>query len=489
MPTFNDPFANLRTGLEDLGGEDLFDDVDETPEDETAGNEDHVPTPEDGTIPTPPETNEEKDEEGFVPTVTEPVETEVVDITESEPVAAEAGEAVAKVSDDIESLGQQRVAVETYRGIVKHYGLSGGVGEAIRLGLESIHPSFGRTNCIPSMESIESGETGVIGAAERSLETTSKSIEQAQECAFDKLTDVLKTQAESTKAFAVESSEKLDQLSARLGAISPDVTAIINVKDSRYIKADDVVVATDARYQDMVEDTLKDVYGNVLKKTPELIRGAASVLSDIKGFENLDQLGEALVKVGQEYPSIEGRRGTVVCKLDYEVPAVRTNTLIGEAQVLQYRGDCVKGNTFRDLLNSFRYTYLIQLRDIETSSDYEVESVNVPTPNEIHALTEYLGKSLVHLERLVDVSLVDTILQEANRSLGGHDLGDVECAQFAEFINTIVTDTTSLIGDLGAHATRVVSSSIQFISECITALEEATARQKAEDAQNEQTEE
>lgn len=487
MPTFNDPFANLNPSLEELGGEDLFDVEEDDPEvEEETGNEDHDVTPEGDTVPAPPETNEENEEEDFVPTITEPVETEVVNMVETDPAAAEAGEAVAKVSDDIESLGQQRVAVETYRGIVKHYGLTGGVGEAIRLGLESIHPSFGRTNCIPSMESIESGETGVVGAAERSLENTSKSIERAQECAFDKLEETLKAQAESTKAFAVESNEKLDQLSTRLSSIDPEATAIINVKNSYYIKADDVVVAMDARYQDMVEDTLKDVYGNVLKKTPELIRGVASVLSDLKGFENLDQLGEALVKVGKDYPSIEGRRGTAVCKLDYEVPAISTNTLIGEAHIVQYRSETAKGNTFRDLLNSFRYTYLTQLHTAEVTAESDVDSVNVPTATEINQLIEYLGKSLVHLERLVDITLVDTILQEANRSMHSHDLGEVECAQYAEFINTIVTDTTSLIGDLGAHATRVVSSSIQFITECVTALEEATARNKAEDAQNEE---
>lgn len=484
MPHFNDPFSAIRAAQES-NEEDLFGDLGDDNEQEeqtqeepetTSSTEEHtVLENELGEV----NQNEEQNEEDadFTPNTTEPVET-TVEVTQVDSAAATDGEAVAKAAGDVEELGERIVAVETYRAIAKTYGLTPGVGEAIRMGMESIHVSFGRTNVVPSLESIVSGESGVDTAADRSLSQTAERMKDLRTEALAELEEKVKQQYSSTKTFASEQLVKLDQLAQRLPGLKDDAMATLNLEGVAYLKADDALVATDPRHQDMLEDVLKDVYSNILKHVPKFITDVASTMRSCKDYNSLEEFAEALAKVGAKFPSLEGRRGSLICSLDYEVPAIRTNTLMGEASIVQYRGDKVCGKSFREVLSSFHYTYGLKFVEQDTA-DKSVETVLVPPVHELRELLEYLEKSCANVERLVDVDLFTNIVNEANVSVANYELDDVEKTQHSELIHSIVAGACDLMGRLGAHATRVISTSIAFIGECITALEEATARQKA----------
>lgn len=494
MSVFDSPFKNLRSSsANESSDDDLFGDIGEGERDQDNAGEgsafDDAYKPLGDALGSvtgngseehgEPEGDDEGEGDGFEGATSEPVEV-TVSVDTEEPVPAEHGEDVAQAARDVEELGEHTVAVESYRAIIKHYGLTPGIGEAIRLGMESIHPSLGRTNVVPSLESISSEEPGVVSAADRSLEQTTQRLKETQDKAIDALEDAVCKQAESTKAFAAEHAEKLEQLESRLHNVDTTAVATLNIKDTTMLNADDVLVATDPRYQDALEDTLKDVRDNVLTHVPAFITRVAEVMRSVKDHESLTAFGEALAKVGASYPSIEGRTGSVNCPLDYEVPAIRTNTLLGEAWLLQYRGERVCGNTFRDLLNSFHYTYNVTFSN-QGQDPAPTETVAVPQVHELNELIEYLGKSCDNVTRLIDVDLFKNIVNEANVSVANTALDDVGQTQHAELINGIVSDTAELIGKLGAHATRVIASSVAFLSECTSALEEATARLKAEE--------
>ena len=478
MPSnFNNPLFNRVAGNESVDESELFgDEVQETvPEFPT---EEPEQAPEEPVEPTPSDSDNAED--GFVPD-TSPEEEVVVEAATTAPAGYDAATDVVDTSNDVDNLVDRQVAVENYRGIIKHFGLTPGIGAAIRTGLESIHCKLGHHNVIPSLESIESEESGVTEAADRRLEDSSKMLNEAAiQGRFD-LKEASDNQARTAKAFADESIARADILLSRLPKLDEDAVATVKVPNPTPLSVNGVFVGDDPRHQDIVEDTIHEVFEKILKPAPTLIKDAADVLRRCKDYEDLIELSKDLQKVGAELPSITGRTGQTEDRIGRDVCAIRTQSMMGESFVIQRRAVSLATGDFASVGKTFLSTFETCLITSEASG--EEINVSAPPKDVLKELLGYLVKSCENIIRLTETSIIDDILEATDYSVANNELPDMECAHQLDMITDTAMSFTRLSGSITAYTIRTVSASLDYLTACVEALEQATAQIAAQEGE------